>query len=346
MSFLFCYGLKKLSENDNETIIAIRSLFNSESENLMKANDKLLNYQNSFKKCNVTAKKMDYALNQDQLNSIQSQNSLSKLRYSQIKYSKVKSNKQDKNQSDDKAELTCHQDDLESSNSSTNSNDELTNALLTHLNELDKSNDKLKINNSNDISGIKKHRNTKIKKVISKRPFDKLDKHPDKQANKSIRKQSSAKSHKITKENYKSNPNYNLNFKSKFNPNYNLKSSSNQTDYNSSSPDEQTTDNRNLIDPKNTVDKLYLDKLKNKFIEPYWYDSSYLTDTFDDVTEKGNCINCNDAVCFECNQDFRNLVRFTNQMIPSNDRRLNRSIDSYLGELKKHHDERYFIIKI
>ena len=301
----FCFLLKLISKQGNsEAIVDIKSLFSSsESEHLMNANKKLLDYQNSFTKCNPRQVQIGFTMNDDPLSNGLNSNMNKLTRYSQIRYSKVKPVAHQ--EPDEHAELTCHQehrDELtyveESSSISSESSGRCGVYKPTKpVNSCDKLD---KISQSSTVekteTTAKCDQRNELHKTSSIKSIDRADKPLPLR---SIRKQSTNKPNKQTKDSAdcKSNPNYDPHYKSKdsfeersLKESSNLSVTENSTKAHSpssteSSEADELTDHRNLIPAKRaTTEKtMYnLDKLKNKFIDPYSTASSYWTADFDE----------------------------------------------------------------
>lgn len=300
LSFAFCFLLKTISDevdtddDADETIGGIRSMFNnSESENLMNSNKQLMNYQDSFSKCNLGKQTVQIgfpivAAAQDQLCSTASLTNLNKLtKYSQIRYSKVRAAKQA--DTEDHVELmTCHQElNRDSYDEDSVGSDSTDQSTKPNCDKLDK-----KRQDRLERSALDK---TEMNRSTSNKSIDKLVKT---RSHKSIKRQST-KSSNNTKEQSndsrssttnKSNPNYDPDYVAKLdykcNRDYNSDTSSKQATSCNSSPSSDESQNKLIHPSKDKLhdDKLYYDKIKNKLIETYPSDDSYLSDDFNDVS--------------------------------------------------------------
>lgn len=265
LSIGFCYLFKKISEDSNrDKIVLIRALFKKDKS------ESLLDYQNSFKKCNP--KQIVYPSNQIQKSSSNEERvneGLNKFtKYSQIKYSKVKPTKQNLNKNDDEVDLTCnHPDDEESSREDSYTEDDRFSSSNYSTNDLYDENIYKKMNNLK----LTNRKDVEYKKNINKNEYSEIDQNDKKYCTKIKSSKTNNKKNQILNKSIEEN-------KKKYSLSSNSASSSPELD-------DSQIDNRNLIHRKN-VDKMYkLDKLKNKFIEPYSDDSSYLTDHFDDKSD-------------------------------------------------------------
>ena len=317
LSICFCLVLKLISkQGHSEPMVDIKSFFSSsESENLMSANKKLLDYQNSFKKCNPKQVQIGFTLNDDQLSANLNSNLNKLARYSQIRYSKVKPAHAE---SDEHTELTCHQehrDDLsyEEGSVSSESSDHTYQVpkqikQVNSCDKLDKTSKTVektgKLGSGDKIDQTTTNASTKLdqkgKNELQKAPSIKsIDRATAGGKPKSIKKQST-KPHKHTKDSAdcKSNPNYDPHYSDSLkerkesqnlsvNENVTKNGTKNATkghspsSSESSTADDLQTERRNLIHPKHEK-TMYLNKLKNKFIDQYSDCSSYLTDDFDE----------------------------------------------------------------
>lgn len=283
----------------------------------MSADKKLLDYQHSFKKCNPRQVQIGFSMNDEQLSNSNLNSNLNKLsRYSQIRYSKVKPVHPEP---DEHGELTCHQenrDDLslveESGSESSGRHD--ANKQAKQVNSCDKL-DKVSQSSIAEKSAIKpasgdkadrletmstkrgKNERNELQKTPSIRSIDRVDKQATtgRSQPRSIKKHSTNKPHKPSKDSAdcKSNPNYDphyrdsakehsVNEQSSLQVTENASKGHSPSSTESSEADESHADHRNLIHPKQEKTMYNLDKLKNKFIDPYSDCSSYLTDDFDE----------------------------------------------------------------